>query len=121
MAFILDTALDALLTAVRGSATHLSITSSEITAWASLAAAELGKAALTMGANGDRTGGGRKFTVPASSGNNASASGTATHWCLHNNSSTVYASGALSGGGGAVTSGNPFTTAAFDIGVPDAA
>ena len=120
MAFIRDTALDALLNDVND-ATHLSITSSEITAWASLAAAELGEATVTVGSAGDRTPNGRKVTVPATSGNNASGTGTASHWCLHNNSSIVYAAGALSGGGGAVTSGNPFTTAAFDIGVPDAA
>lgn len=119
MAFIRDTSFDVALADIND-ATHLSITTSEITAWASLAAAELGEVAVTVGAPANGAVSGRRVTVPATSGTTVAASGTATSWCLHNNTDTVYAAGSLSASQ-AVTSGNTFSTAAFDITFPDAA
>lgn len=90
--------------------------------WANIAAYAIGsKAAPTIGACGDRTGGGRKRTVAAITDGAVSGTDTATHYALADDSATkILASGDLSAPQ-AVTDGNPFTLTAFDIGVPDPA
>jgi len=78
------------------------------------------KAAPSIGAVGDRTGGGRKVTVAAISDGAVTADGTAGYYALTDNSlSKLIAAGALASSQG-VSNGNTFTLTAFDIGIPDA-
>lgn len=62
---------------------------------------------VTATENAD-TGTGRQVTVPAITDGSVTATGTATHWAVHNGTDTVVASGALSASQ-SVTSGNTFT------------
>lgn len=76
---------------------------------------------LSIGAPADRSGGGRKVAVAAITDGSVTATGTATHYALvDTNNSRLLATGALTASQ-AVTSGNTFTLAAFDIGIPDPA
>jgi hypothetical protein len=122
MPFLSDAGHDAAL-AVWGDADALYLCTQEPTTFteASSTYAVGTKATPTIGAVGDRTGGGRKRTVAAITDGEVTVTGTATHWALTKASgSLLRAAGALSAGQ-AVTDGNTFTLAAFDIGVPDAA
>ena len=78
------------------------------------------KAAPTVGAAGDRTGGGRKVSVTAIEDGSVTGSDTATHWALTYNGDTLLATGSLAAPQ-AVVSGNTFSLAGFDIGIPDPA
>ena len=76
---------------------------------------------LSIGAPADRSGGGRKVAVAAISDGSVTNTGTATHYALvDTNNSRLLATGALTASQ-AVTSGNTFTLATFDIGIPDPA
>ena len=76
---------------------------------------------LSIGAPADRSGGGRKVAVAAITDGSVTATGTATHYALvDTNNSRLLATGALTASQ-AVTSGNTFTLATFDIGIPDSA
>jgi hypothetical protein len=76
---------------------------------------------LSIGAPADRSGGGRKVAVASITDGSVTATGTATHYALvDTNNSRLLASGALTASQ-AVTSGNTFTLATFDIGIPDPA
>ena len=81
------------------------------------------KTGMTAGAAADRTPNGRKSTIPAIVGGapgSVTGSGTVTHWAWTDPSnSRLLSAGALAASQG-VTSGNTFTTSAFDIGFPDA-
>jgi hypothetical protein len=77
------------------------------------------KTSPTIGAAGDGSPDGRKRTVAAITDGSVTATGTATHWAL-TDGSRLLASGALSASQ-AVTSGNTFTLAAFDVRIPAAA
>ena len=79
------------------------------------------KAAPTVSAPGDRTGGGRKVTISAITDGTVSASGTAGFYALTDDSaSKLLAQGNLSATQ-VVTSGNTFSLTTFDIGIPDPA
>ena len=90
--------------------------------WANIATYLLGtKAAPTISAPADRTGGGREVTVSAITDGSVSATGTASHWATTDDSaSKILASGALSASQ-SVTSGNTFTLTEIAIGIPDPA
>jgi hypothetical protein len=76
---------------------------------------------LSIGAPADRSGGGRKVAVASITDGSITATGTATHYALvDTNNSRLLATGALTASQ-AVTSGNTFTLATFDIGIPDPA
>lgn len=123
MATLADRVYDNGLTVLDTEVTHLYICSAEPTTHteASSTLALGSKATPTVSAPGDRSGGGRKVTVSAITDGAVSATGTATHWALTDNTnSRLLATGALSASQ-AVTNGNPFTLTAFDIGVPDPA
>lgn len=122
MAFIADYILDLLL-AEFANANNLYICSQEPTTFTGATSTyKLGtKTAISIGAPADRTPTGRKVTVASFSNGTVDASGTATHWALTKTTGSVLmATGALASSQ-AVTSGNSFSLAAFDIGVPDAA
>lgn len=122
MAFIADSILDLLL-AEFANASNLYICSQEPTTFAEATTTyKLGtKTGISIGAPADRTPSGRKVTVASFSNGTVDASGTATNWALTKTTGSVLmATGALAASQ-VVTSGNSFSLAAFDIGVPDAA
>ena len=119
MAFIADTVFDNGLTVLDTNGTQIDITTSEINLWANLAAATAGNDTVNTGAPEAGTTDGRKVVVPAITAGSVTDTVTATHWCLSNGSSTVYAAGPLTASQ-AVTSGNTFTLDAIDITIRDA-
>jgi hypothetical protein len=121
MAFIADYILDLALAELDTATTTLYICSQEPTTYAEASSTyALGdKTSLSIGAPADRGGGGRKVTVASFTDGSVTATDTATHWAITKSGTTLMATGALSSSQ-AVTSGNTFTLAAFDIGIPDA-
>jgi len=98
--------------------TRLDICSSEPATYAAVAGVSLGnKTGLSISAPGNRTGGGRKVTVAQITDGSVTATGTATHYAITNGSNELLATGSLAAPQ-AVTSGNTFTLASFDIGIP---
>ena len=118
-----DRVFDNGLTVLDTEASHLYITSQEATTYTQAATTyALGvKATPTVSAPADRTGGGREVTVSAITDGSVTATGTATHYALvDQTNSRLLAAGALSASQG-VTSGNQFTLSSFKIGIPDPA
>lgn len=123
MAFVAVYVLDAALTKLDTEANRLDITSQEATTYAQATSTyTLGnKTSLSVGSPEDATPNGRKVVVAAITGGSVTATGTASHWAIVDTSnSRLLATGALSASQ-AVTSGNTFTLAAFDVRIPDAA
>lgn len=123
MAFVADYILDAALSKLDTEANRLDICSQEPTSYAAATSTyTLGnKTSLSVGAPADRTPNGRKVVVAQISDGSVTGTGTASHWAVSDTgNSRLLATGALSASQ-AVTSGNTFTLAAFDIGIPDAA
>ena len=123
MAYIDDSVLDAALAVISGGAENLYITNAEATTFTEAATTyKLGTKAspsFTGPADGDASG--RKTTIDAITDGAVSATDTATHWALTDDSATtLLAAGALSSSQ-AVTDGNTFTLTAFDIEFPDPA
>jgi hypothetical protein len=121
MSLIVDAVLDAGLAYVIAHGSRIDVCSSAPTTYGGIASVTLGhKTGLTVGSQGDRTGGGRKVTVPAITDGTVDGTGTTNYWVLSDGSSILVAVGPLNAGV-AVVSGDTFTLAAFDIGIPDAA
>lgn len=120
--FLHDDVFDNGLNVIDANTENLYITSSLITAFASLAAAKLGtKATPAIAAPADRSGGGREVVVSAITDGVVNNTGTASHYCLVDDSaSKILAAGDL-GATQAVTAGNTFTLGAFAVGIPDPA
>lgn len=119
MAFIADAVFDGGLTVLDTNGTQIDITTSEITLWANLAAATLGNDTVNTGSPQAGDTDGREVVVPAITAGSVTGTGTVTHWCLSNGSSTVYAAGPLTASQ-AVTTGNTFTLDAINITIRDA-
>jgi len=112
---VLDAALAGVTTG--GSKIELLSTSADAydaqsTAYATVVAASLGQANISYGAAQDGDVSGRKVVATPAQGT-ATAAGTASAYAITNGVDTVYAIGDLTDQ--AVTSGNNFTIAAFDI------
>ena len=90
--------------------------------WANIATHAVGnKATPAIAASADRSGGGREVVVSAITDGTVTATETASHFALTDDSATkILASGALASPQG-VTSGNVFTLTQFAIGIPDPA
>jgi hypothetical protein len=104
-------------------ATRVDVTSQEASTYAEATSTfTLGNStSLSIGAPADRSGGGRKVAVASITDGSVTGTGTATHYALvDTNNSRLLATGALTASQ-AVTSGNTFTLATFDIGIPDPA
>lgn len=82
-----ENAMDAALDYIIGRATHLVILSGDPGDFAGIAAAELGRIAVSAGdfTKADGDGAGRKLTVGTKTGVSTSATGTATHVALIDN------------------------------------
>ncbi len=123
MAFIADYVLDAALSKLDTEANRLDICSQEPTSYTEATSTyTLGnKTSLSVGSPADRSPSGRKVAVASFSDGSVTGTGTASHWAIvDTGNSRLLATGALSSSQG-VTSGNTFSLAAFDIGIPDAA
>lgn len=78
------------------------------------------KATPSIGAATNGATDGRRRVVAAITDGVVNSNGTATHWALTDDSaSTLLAAGPLSSSQ-ALTTGNPFSTSAFDVGIRDA-
>lgn len=120
MSYLNDRVLDNGLSALTSEVNKLTVCSQEPATYTEANATyALGaKTSPTVGSPGARTPSGRKVTVSAITDGAVSATGTATHWAVVDTvNSRLLAAGALAASQ-AVTNGNTFTLAAFDIGIP---
>ncbi len=120
MAYLNDRVLDNGLTVLDTEANLLHICSAEPTVYGTLNS--LGNKALAAGdiTLADRSPNGRKAVVGALSAGSVTGTGTATSWAIVDTvNSRLLAAGPLSASQG-VVSGNTFSLATFDIGIPDA-
>lgn len=121
MAFLADYVLDLALAALDTEGNRLDICSQEPTNYAEATSTyTLGnKTSLSIGAPADRLPNGRKVTVAAITDGVVTGTATATHWAIVDTvDSRLLATNSLAASQ-AVTNGNTFTLAAFDIGIPD--
>jgi hypothetical protein len=118
MAYFNDRVYDNGLTVLDTEVNLLHICSAEPTVYGTLNS--LGNKAIAAGdiTLAARTPNGRKAVIGALSGGTVTGSGTATSWALVDTAnSRLLAAGSLSSSQ-AVTSGNTFSLATFDIGIP---
>lgn len=121
MAFLNDRVFDNGLTVLDTEANAIHVTSQEATDYTEATSTyTLGSStSLSIGAPADRDGGGRKVAVAAISDGSISGTGTVTHYAIVDTvNSRLLATAALTASQ-SVTSGNTFTLATFDIGIPD--
>lgn len=123
MPFLNDLSLDDALKYVKDNCTHLYLCTGLPTTYdqASNTLKCGAKVGPALGAIGDRAPNGRKFTVAAIDDGVVACVGTvsAGFWAL--TSGTVLLAAKTLSAPQNVTDGNPFTLAAFDVGIPDAA
>lgn len=123
MATLNDRVFDNGLTVLDTEANRIDVCSAEPTTYTEATSTNtLGNStSLSIGAPADRSGGGRKVAVAAITDGSITATGTATHYAITDTSnSRLLATGSLTASQ-SVTSGNTFTLATFDIGIPDPA
>lgn len=121
MATLNDRVFDNGLTVLDTEANAIHVTSQEATTYTEATSTyTLGNStSVSIGAPADRAGGGRKVTVASLSDGSITGTGTASHYALVDTSNTrLLATGTLTASQ-SVTSGNTFTLASFDIGIPD--
>lgn len=119
--YLNDRVYDNGLTVLDTEANILHICSSQPADYAGIAAVTLGNKALSaggIGAPGARTPNGRKVTVAAITDGSVTGNGTATHWAIADSGNSRLLAANTLASSQVVTSGNPFTLGAFDIGIP---
>lgn len=121
MAFLADRVFDLGLNVLDTEADAIHVTSQEATTYAEATSTyTLGNSSsLSIGAPADRTGGGRKVTVAAISDGSITGTGTVTHYAIVDTANSRLLATAALTASQSVTSGNTFTLATFDIGIPD--
>lgn len=122
-AYLNDRVLDNGLTVLDTEATHLYICTQQPTTYAEATStyAKGNKSSLSVGAPADGTVNGRRVTVAAITGGSVTGDGTVTHYAIvDSGASRLLAAHTLSASQ-AVTNGNTFSLAAFDITLPDPA
>jgi hypothetical protein len=121
MAFLADKVFDEGLNILDQDANAIHVTSQEATTYTEATSTyTLGSStSLSIGAPADRTGGGRKVTVAAITDGSISGTGTVTHYAIVDTTNSVLLATAALTASQSVTSGNTFTLATFDIGIPD--
>jgi len=120
MAFLADDIFDSGLNVLNTATTTIYITSQEATTRTEATATyDLGSVSVSIPTAVDRTasGNGRKVAVPAVTTGSVTDTGTATHYAIVDGT-RLLVTGSLSSSQ-AVTSGNTFSLATFDIGIPD--
>lgn len=122
MAFIANSVLDSGLSVLSDDGNRIDICSEEPATYAAATTTvTLGnKTSLSIGAPTDRTPDGRKVVVAAVSDGTVTATGTATHYAIVDTVGEVLLATGSIATPQTVTSGNTFTLAAFDIGIPGA-
>jgi hypothetical protein len=123
MAFLNDRVFDSGLSILDTEANAVHVTTQEATSYTEdvTTYTKGNSTTLSIGAPADRTGGGRKVAVAAISDGSITGTGTVTHYALvDTNNSRLLATAALTASQ-SVTTGNTFTLATFDIGIPDPA
>jgi hypothetical protein len=121
MAFLNDRVFDSGLSILDTEANAVHVTTQEATIYTEAVTTYTkgNSTTLSIGAPADRTGGGRKVAVAAISDGSITGTGTVTHYALvDTNNSRLLATAALTASQ-SVTTGNTFTLATFDIGIPD--
>jgi len=123
MAFLDNRVFDNGLTILDTEANKVYVTSAEATTYtAATSTLALGNSAsLSIAAPSDRSGGGRKVTVSAITDGSITGTGTVTHYALVDTTNTRLLATAALTASQSVTSGNTFSLASFDIGIPDPA
>jgi hypothetical protein len=116
MPYMHDRVYDAGLSVLDTEATHIHICSAEPTVFAALNS--LGSTTLNIPAPSARTGGGRQVVVPAISGGTVSGSGTATSYAIVDTTNSRLLVAAPLSASQTVTSGNTFSLASFNVGIP---
>ena len=122
MATLADRVYDFGLDVLDNEANRVDICSSEPTTYtAATSTASLGNTtSITISAPTDGDTSGRKVTLSAISGASVTGTGTASHFAITDTTnSRLLATGALSGGGQAVSANNTFSLTAVDIEIPD--
>jgi len=120
MAFLANDIFDSGLNVLNTATTTIHITSQEATTRTeAVTTYDLGDVSVSIPAAVDRTasGGGRKVVVPAVTTGSVTATGTASHYAIVDGT-RLLVTGILSASQ-SVTSGNTFSLATFDIGIPD--
>ncbi len=122
MALLVDYVLDGALAKAQ-EATRLDICTQEPATYteATSTYSKGNKTSVSVGAIGDRTPNGRKVTVPAVTNGSVTGNGTASHWSLTDPANSRLIAANSLAASQVVTSGNTFSSTAFDIGIPDAA
>lgn len=123
MPFLADRVLDNGLSVLTSEGTRMDICSSEPTTYTqATSTASLGnKTSIGIGSPAARSPSGRRVTVPSQTGGTVTANGTAAFYAITDPAnSRLLATGSLSSSQ-SVTSGNTWSSAAFDIGIPGAA
>ena len=123
MASLNDRVFDNGLTILDTEANAVHVTSQEATTYAeAITTYTLGNStSLSIGAPADRSGGGRKVTVAAISDASITGTGTVTRYALVDTTNTRLLATAALTASQSVTTGNTFTLATFDVGIPDPA
>lgn len=122
MAAIADSVLDAALNEIKNNAETLYICSSEPATYGAIAAATLGtKATPAITGPADRGAGGREITFTAITDGSITATGTASHVVVADDTGTTLLFSKALSATQAVTNGNPFTLNSFKVGFPDPA
>jgi hypothetical protein len=123
MAYLNDRVFDSGLSILDTEANAVHVTTQEATTYTEAVTTYTkgNSSSLSIGAPADRTGGGRKVAVAAINDGSITGTGTVTHYALvDTNNSRLLATAALTASQ-SVTTGNTFTLATFDIGIPDPA
>lgn len=116
MPYLDDRVYDLGLNVLDTEATHIHICSAEPTTFAGLNS--LGSATIEIPGPSARTGGGRRITVPAVSGGSVTGSGSAVAYAIVDTTNSRLLVAAPLSASQTVTSGNTFSLASFDVGIP---
>lgn len=122
-AYLNDRVLDNGLTVLDTEADRLYLCSQQPASYAEATSTyALGsKTAISVGAPADGTVNGRRVTVGAITGGSISGTGTATHYAIVDSGNSRLLAAHTLAASQAVTNGNTFSLAAFDITLPDPA
>jgi len=121
MPFLNDRVYDNGLSVLDTEATHLHITTSEISVFGNLAAATVGNKSLgasDIGAPAAGTPNGRQVTIAALTGGSVTANGTASHYAIVDQTNSRILAAAPLSASQVVTSGNTFSTSSQTIRIP---
>jgi hypothetical protein len=124
MGYLHDNVLDSGLSYLKSNASHIYICNAEPSTYTqasstyALGSKNFGAGAVVPGALAAGSPSGRKATTAAITDGSVSGTGTASHWAITFNSSSILLAASSLSASQAVTNGNTFTLGAFDIRLP---